>query len=186
VINSPSTHPRAWKLLLAVGAFLMFGAGLLVVTSRNIINSSRFGANVAASLGDERVAAYVADQLTDAITAKQPDLLAIRPILLSSVRSIAETPHTFHTPEDFNCRPNRGGATNSLFQINHWIETTPAPRPSNAAIVNAYDFLLARARTCERERRQLPNIIGVDFAGIGDLLRVARTLNGLDSAVVNR
>ena len=41
----------------------------------------------------------------------------------------------------FSCRPNRGDTTGSLFQINHWIETTPAPKPTNAALVNAYDAL---------------------------------------------
>jgi hypothetical protein len=94
--------------------------------------------------------------------------------------TIAETPYKFHAPGDFSCRRNRGGETGALFQINHWIETTPAPRPSNAAVVNAYDVLLSRARTCQRERGHLPNLIAVDFAGVGDLLRVANTLNGLD------
>lgn len=95
--------------------------------------------------------------------------------------SIQETPYSFHTPEDFSCRPNRGGTTPPMFQINHWIETTPAPKPSNAEIVNAYDFLLKRALTCQRERKHLPNVIAVDFEDIGDVVRVAHTLNGLDS-----
>ena len=91
-----------------------------------------------------------------------------------------ETPYSFHKPADFSCRPNRGGTTPPLFQINHWIETTPAPKPSNAEIVNAYDFLLKRARACEQERHRLPNVIAVDFYDVGDLFRVARTLNRLD------
>lgn len=93
-----------------------------------------------------------------------------------------ETPYTFHKPEDFSCRPNRGGTEGSLFLINHWIETTPTPRPSNAEIVNAHDFLLRRARQCERERRHTPNVLMVDFYDIGDVVGVARVLNGLDSA----
>jgi hypothetical protein len=97
--------------------------------------------------------------------------------------TIQETPYTFHRPADFSCRPNRGGTTGSLFLINHWIETTPAPRASNAEIVNAYDFLLRRARACQRERRRLPNIISVDFYSIGDLVRVANTLNGIDTTM---
>ncbi len=44
--------------------------------------------------------------------------------------TIQETPYTFHQPSEFSCRPNRGDTTGSLFQINHWIETTPAPKPS--------------------------------------------------------
>ena len=52
------------------------------------------------------------------------------------------------------------------------------PRPSNAAVVNAYDALLRRARTCERIRGRRVNLLAVDFYREGDLLRVARTLNG--------
>jgi hypothetical protein len=92
---------------------------------------------------------------------------------------IQETPYTFHKPEDFSCRPNRGDKSAPFFMINHWIETTPAPKPSNAEIVNAYDFLLARARECQKERRHLPNLIAVDFYRTGDVIGVARTLNGI-------
>jgi hypothetical protein len=91
-----------------------------------------------------------------------------------------ETPYTFHLPKDFSCRANRGPATAPFFQINNWIETTPAPRPSYAEIVNSYIALLARARTCGKERGQLPNILAVDFTDVGDLFRVVRTLNGLE------
>ena len=91
-----------------------------------------------------------------------------------------ETPYTFHKPEDFNCRPNRGAATNPMLLINHWIESTPAPKPSNAEIVNSLDFLLQRARRCARERGQVANVIAVDFAGTGDVVEAARVLNGLE------
>ena len=65
-----------------------------------------------------------------------------------------------------------GGPEAPLFQINHWIETTPTPRPSNAAIVNQKEFLLARARQCQEERGMLPNIVAVDFAMTGDVVGV--------------
>lgn len=92
-----------------------------------------------------------------------------------------ETPFTFKRPDDFNCLPNRGQAENPLFQINHWIEKMP-PVPGDSATVNAYDFLLARARQCNEERGRLPNIVAVNFYEIGDLLRVVDTLNGVDSS----
>jgi hypothetical protein len=91
---------------------------------------------------------------------------------------IQETPYTFFRPEDFSCRPNRGGTAGSLFQINHWIETTPAPRPSNAERVNARDLLLARARQCQQKRGRLPNILAVDFYRSGDLFGAVGELNG--------
>jgi hypothetical protein len=93
--------------------------------------------------------------------------------------TIQETPYRFLSPAEFSCRPNRGGTSAPLFQVNHWIETTPAPKPSNAAIVNARDFLYRRARQCQKERGRLPNILAVDFAMTGDLLAVTAELNGL-------
>lgn len=90
-----------------------------------------------------------------------------------------ETPYKFTAPAEFSCRPNRGGTAGPLFQINHWIETLPAPKPSNAATVNAHDFLLGRARECQKERGKLPNVLAVDFARTGDVVGVAAELNGL-------
>jgi hypothetical protein len=37
--------------------------------------------------------------------------------------------------------------------LRHWIESTPAPRPSNAELVNAESVLVARARKCQKVRR---------------------------------
>jgi hypothetical protein len=101
------------------------------------------------------------------------------PWLRPAFELMQETPFTFHAPDEFSCRPNRGSGDASLFQVNHWIETTPAPRPSNAALVNAYDFLLERTRQCKRERGLLPNIVAVDFYRTGDLFRVVDQLNGI-------
>ena len=94
-----------------------------------------------------------------------------------------ETPFTFPTARDtLSCAPNRGGTTGTLFQLNHWIETTPAPRPSNAAVVNAPAVLLERARRCERARGRRPNVIAVDFYRTGAVVRATRVLNGLERA----
>lgn len=101
------------------------------------------------------------------------------PWLRGAFESIQETPYTFHQPSEFSCRPNRGGTAGTLFQINHWIETTPTPLPSNAEQVNARDVLLGRARACETERGMLPNILAVDFYRSGDLLGAVSELNGL-------
>ena len=90
-----------------------------------------------------------------------------------------ETPYHFERPSELSCAPNRGGTAGSLFLMNNWIDTTPAPRPSNAAIVNAYDALVARAKECQAERGRRPTVIAVDFYRTGELLRAVRTLNGL-------
>jgi hypothetical protein len=61
--------------------------------------------------------------------------------------------------------------------INHWVSTDPTPRPSDAAKVNAYAPLLARARECQRIRHHLPNLLAVNFYKRGDVFRVVDTLN---------
>ncbi len=100
------------------------------------------------------------------------------PWIHAAFEVMQETPYSFRTPADFSCAPNRGGTSGSLYLMNHWIESAPS-KPSNAEVVNAYDFLLARARRFEKERGHLPNVIAVDFYKTGDLLEVAKTLNGV-------
>jgi hypothetical protein len=95
---------------------------------------------------------------------------------------LQETPYRFLNPSEMSCTANRGGTSGSLFLMNNWIETTPSPKPSNAAIVNAYDALLARARLCQKERGRLPNLIAVDFYRTGELFRVVRALNDVAQA----
>ncbi len=95
-----------------------------------------------------------------------------------------ETPYRFLDPSEFSNKPARGGTAGSLLLMNHWIETTPAPKPSNAAIVNAYDFLLKRARACNRARSMMPNLIAVDYYGTGDLVRVVDAMNGVEAPTV--
>jgi hypothetical protein len=78
-----------------------------------------------------------------------------------------------------SCEPNRGPEHAPLFLINHWISTDPVPLPSNAAKVNAYEPLLARARKCESQRDHLPNLLAVNFYREGDVFKVVDKLNGV-------
>lgn len=94
-----------------------------------------------------------------------------------------ETPYDTGTvaalSSDASCGPNRGQVGAPLFLLNNWVATYP-PKPSNARIVNAYDFLLARALRCQEIRRHIPNLVAVDFYRRGDVVAVANTLNGFD------
>ena len=103
---------------------------------------------------------------------------------LAYERLMEETPYDFSrasqlTATPTTCPPNRGPAGAPLFLINHWVTTDPVPRPSDAAKVNAYGPLLARARACERIRDHLPNLLAVNFYKRGDLFRVVDELNGI-------
>jgi uncharacterized membrane protein HdeD (DUF308 family) len=96
---------------------------------------------------------------------------------------LEETPYRFTTTQQLadasSCRPHRGGTGKSFFLLNNWVDTSPLPRPSNATVVNAYATLLARARRCQAERHHIPNLLAVDFYKVGDVVRVAATLNGV-------
>ena len=91
-----------------------------------------------------------------------------------------DTPYSFPSPKDFSCEPNRGQPDSPLFLLNHWISKTE-PSPDDAAVVNDFDVLLARARECQSKRGLFPNLIAVNFYDIGDLLRVVDVLNGVAS-----
>jgi hypothetical protein len=94
-----------------------------------------------------------------------------------------ETPYTFTSVNALeapsSCRPNRGGTGGSLLLVNHWVDTTPAPRPSNARLANAASLLEGRLRRCEQVRGRLPNVVAVDFFGQGDVLKAVDVLNGV-------
>ena len=95
---------------------------------------------------------------------------------------LKETPYDNKTVAalrgDASCVANRGKESNPLFLINHWAAVYP-PLPSKAQEVNAERFLLARVRRCSRIRKAFPNLIAVDFADIGDVVKVAARINGV-------
>ena len=90
-MTTASDSGRSWKLLIILGAIVAGVGGFFVITTRSVLDPDRFGANIAASLSDDRVAQYVASQLTDAIISQRPNLLAVRPVLLGSVQSIVRS-----------------------------------------------------------------------------------------------
>jgi hypothetical protein len=98
---------------------------------------------------------------------------------------LQETPYTFKSTAQLtepsqleaSCRANRGPAAAPLFLVNNWVDTSPVPRASAAATVNAHSALLRRIETCQRIRRRIANLVAVDFYKRGDVLGVVRALN---------
>jgi len=95
---------------------------------------------------------------------------------------IQETPYTFKNVDAItgrqSCRENRGHPDNPLFQINNWIEKVPRD-PGLQGEINAFDVLGERAATCRRVRGMDPNLIAVDYYNEGDVIGVAKALNGI-------
>lgn len=94
-----------------------------------------------------------------------------------------ETPFSFSRPEQLekpsSCDENRGPPDAPFFLLNHWIDTSPAPRPTNAKIVNQKDFLLDRVAMCEEIRGVQPKILAIDFYEEGDVVAAVDELNGV-------
>lgn len=92
-----------------------------------------------------------------------------------------ETPYAFATPAELaapdSCAANRGGDAGSLLLVNHWVDTSPAPRRTIAREVNARAFLEERLQRCRTERGLLPTIVAVDFYRDGDVLGTVRDLD---------
>ncbi|RKQ86146.1 hypothetical protein C8N24_4156 [Solirubrobacter pauli] len=92
-----------------------------------------------------------------------------------------ETPYHFATAAELaapdSCQEHRGGDAGSLLLVNHWVDTSPAPRRTIAREVNARAFLTERLERCRRERGLLPTVVAVDFYRDGDALGTVRELN---------
>jgi hypothetical protein len=71
----------------------------------------------------------------------------------------------------------RGVVGTAPFLVNHWVDTSPAPRVTVARRVNARDFLMRRLAQCRERRRLLPNLVAVDFYREGDAALVVDELN---------
>jgi hypothetical protein len=76
-----------------------------------------------------------------------------------------------------SCKLNRGRPNSPLFLVNSWVESYP-PNPDNATEANRAGFVLERSRRCARIRDRFPNMVAVDFPGIGDPVEAVDALNG--------
>jgi hypothetical protein len=105
------------------------------------------------------------------------------PWLTGAYDLMQETPFTFKSVGEFNCDQNRGSPDNPMFLLNHWLRESGPPDPVSAARVNSTAVLTQRIEQCIDERHRLPNVIAVDFYGLGDTYEVCQTFNAAVAAV---
>ena len=105
------------------------------------------------------------------------------PWLLGAYDVAQESPFTFTSIPQFNCKPNRGGTDKSFFIVNHWLRPNGPPDPVEAAQVNSRKTLTARLENCINTRQQLPNAVAVDFTAVGDLYK---TVNRFNAAIARQ
>lgn len=91
---------------------------------------------------------------------------------------LQETPYAAATLADLaTCEANRGSAAAPLLLVNHWLSGF-GRLVTSAQQANTMEVLGTRAERC-RQERQLPNIVAVNYADIGDVHAVVRRLNGV-------
>jgi hypothetical protein len=87
---------------------------------------------------------------------------------------VQDTPFSYDSLESFDCEPNRGQPRSPLLLVNHWLSPVS---PTSAETANGAEVLRQRIDRCIDERGQVPNVIAVDFAELGDLMSIVDELN---------
>ncbi len=105
------------------------------------------------------------------------------PFLAKTYDMYQETPFTFTSVNDFNCKKNRGGTDKPLLLVNHWLRPDGPPDPVEAGNVNSKKTLTKRFQQCIAKRGVLPNAFAADFTAIGDLSRSVDRFNGAVATV---
>jgi len=89
-----------------------------------------------------------------------------------------DTHYAFEDIESMHCQAHRGSADSPLFLVNHWVVgPLGASLESDAEEANRAEVLWAQIERCRQERGLQPNLLAVDFYGVGDLLAVVAELN---------
>jgi len=89
-----------------------------------------------------------------------------------------DTHYAFEDIESMHCEPYRGSADNPLFLMNHWIVgPLGLSIESDAEQANQAEVLWAQIERCRELRGIRPNLLAVDFYGVGDLIEVVAELN---------
>jgi len=114
------------------------------------------------------------------MSEKHPDVYRW---LLGTYSVSEETPFTFTSTNQFNCAVNRGGTGKPFFIVNHWLRPNGPPDPVGANTVNSQKLLTARLQQCIAERGRIPDVLAVDFTGIGDLYK---TVNQFNAAIARK
>ena len=77
--------------LAVLGVVALSCGGVLSQVRRGLFDSQAFADRLASSLTDRRVSAYVADTITNAVIREKPDLIGVRPLLLSTAVGVVES-----------------------------------------------------------------------------------------------
>lgn len=71
-----------------LGVLLLLVGALCAYVGEAVVNESGFVDRIEASLGDARVAGFVAEEIVDGVIQEKPDLVAVRPLLVGTVEAV--------------------------------------------------------------------------------------------------
>jgi len=91
-----------------------------------------------------------------------------------------DTHYAFEDIESMHCQPHRGSEDSPLFLMNHWVVgPLGLSLESDAEQANQAEVLWDQVERCRQERGIQPNLVAVDFYGVGDLFEVVAELYAL-------
>src|SRR5262245_35384230 len=79
------------RLIAILGVIAVTAGAALGQLRRGLFDSGAFADRLAFALGDPRVAAYVAEEITGVVLREKPDLVAVRPLLRATAQSVVST-----------------------------------------------------------------------------------------------
>src|SRR4029079_3956478 len=88
---SPKLRSGIARALTVLGVFALTTGAMLGLLRRGLFNSDAFADRLAGSLSDRRVSAHVANVLPQEVVREMPDLVAVRPLLLSAANGVASS-----------------------------------------------------------------------------------------------
>lgn len=81
----------ATRTLTALGVVALVGGVVLGQVRRGLFDSDAFADRVEQSLSDQRVAGYVAEEITRTVLREKPDLVAVHPVLRSTALAVVSS-----------------------------------------------------------------------------------------------
>ncbi|WP_394844611.1 hypothetical protein LZC95_47100 [Pendulispora brunnea] len=96
---------------------------------------------------------------------------------------VVDTDFNVTNSDQFSCGFYRGKPSNDLYFVNHFVYKDDAgilmPDPALATRANQESFVFERAKDCWHQTKRVPNVIYIDWFGLGGALDAVDALNEL-------
>ena len=150
-----------WRNMVAgvcevLGTIALVLGVLLGYATRSVFNSEAFSERVAASLSEPGVSAYVAGKIADAVTAAQPDLTGLRPLIVAGSRSVVAS------------SPFRVAARRAALEV-HRALMSGAGEKIMLSVHDVGEILKATLAMHPEVAAKLPRRLSARLAGLDDL-----------------